>query len=486
MPATLVPWAALVWPILVGSLVLVGLAAVVAGGARWGRTRLAVWRVALVLLVLLPAAEVSGLAARLTPRIRGAAPAPLADVVEESSRYGLLAAVAPQPARPARWPFAVWLAGACVVLGRRAAGTVALVRFRRRLRVPAPADLVVRVATVGRRCGYRRLVRVRVVPGLRSPLVFGVRRPVLAVPPDFADTFTPAQQEAVIAHELGHLAHRDPLWQWVAAAAGAVGWWNPVVWWRGPGTGQPPRPPPTSSRPASRTGRASWPSAWSCSAAGWPPRTWPGRWRPTAGCGQGWPCGSAGCSASTRRPPVDGAGSPGAVTAALGVVLLLAALGGTAWARPASANRPLWAAPVHEPETTLGPPAQWTADRAEVFELWIVCPEDGRSDEAALSRLGLTADQWARFRWLQAEIDTETREMYQMKTGYRERGLEINRKWLGGLQQVLSPEQYRKYVAYWSGDPVPAMPVKAVPVRQMARPAQPLAPGAPGRVAAGG
>ena len=67
--------------------------------------------------------------------------------------------------------------------------------------------------------------------GLRSPLVFGVRRPILAVPPDFADAFTPAQQEAVIAHELGHLAHRDPLWQWSSAAAGAVGWWNPVVWW---------------------------------------------------------------------------------------------------------------------------------------------------------------------------------------------------------------------------------------------------------------
>ena len=64
MPAGLVPWAACYGRSLVGAIVLVGLAAVAAGGARWGRTRLAIWRVTLVLLVLLPLAEVSGLHGR--------------------------------------------------------------------------------------------------------------------------------------------------------------------------------------------------------------------------------------------------------------------------------------------------------------------------------------------------------------------------------------------------------------------------------------
>ena len=37
VPAGLAPWAALLWPVLAGGFVLVGLAAVAAGGARWGR-----------------------------------------------------------------------------------------------------------------------------------------------------------------------------------------------------------------------------------------------------------------------------------------------------------------------------------------------------------------------------------------------------------------------------------------------------------------
>ena len=154
------------------------------------------------------------------------------------------------------------------------------------------------------------------------------------------------------------------------------------------------------------------------------------------------------------------------------MVLVLAAFGGTAWARPATAGRPLWAAWTGEPDVAPEPPELWTAEQVEALEIYVICVDDGRTDQDALSRLGLTADQWARFRRLRAEIDADTLELYQMRTGHRERGLEINRKWTGGLQEILTPEQYRKYQAYWTGDPVVVTPVKAVPVRKMAGPAR--------------
>ena len=70
-------------------------------------------------------------------------------------------------------------------------------------------------------------------PTQLEPGVFGVVRPVLMLPEGIADRLTPAQFEAVIAHELCHIRHRDNL---VAAAhmfVETVFWFHPLVWWIG-------------------------------------------------------------------------------------------------------------------------------------------------------------------------------------------------------------------------------------------------------------
>src|SRR5207249_6320044 len=66
---------------------------------------------------------------------------------------------------------------------------------------------------------------------LGGPIVFGVFRPVIALPGDFAERFNLAQQEAVLAHELAHLASGDPVWYGLANWASAILWWHPLVWW---------------------------------------------------------------------------------------------------------------------------------------------------------------------------------------------------------------------------------------------------------------
>src|SRR5207249_6589724 len=66
---------------------------------------------------------------------------------------------------------------------------------------------------------------------LGGPIVFGVFRPVIALPGDFAERFNLAQQEAVLAHELAHLASGDPVWYGLANLATALLWWHPLVWW---------------------------------------------------------------------------------------------------------------------------------------------------------------------------------------------------------------------------------------------------------------
>jgi hypothetical protein len=74
-------------------------------------------------------------------------------------------------------------------------------------------------------------LRVGITPGLRGPMVFGVRRPTLVLPAAFAEAFTPDQQRAVLAHELGHLAAHDPAWQLLAEVVTAALWWHPLAWW---------------------------------------------------------------------------------------------------------------------------------------------------------------------------------------------------------------------------------------------------------------
>ncbi|MEI6356502.1 MAG: M56 family metallopeptidase [Verrucomicrobiota bacterium] len=95
---------------------------------------------------------------------------------------------------------------------------------------PAPDDTGAMVARLRRPLGLRR-VRLLVWPRLRGPVAFGVLRPTVALPEDFRTRFSPAQCEAMLAHELAHLAARDPLWLTMADLVCALAWWHPAVWW---------------------------------------------------------------------------------------------------------------------------------------------------------------------------------------------------------------------------------------------------------------
>jgi hypothetical protein len=129
------------------------------------------------------------------------------------------------------WPGLVWLAGAALVAGRAALAHLLLLVFRRRHRPPADETLRQRVRSVAERLGLRRRVLVLEADGLRGPVAFGVFRRAVALPASFAASFTPAQQEAMLAHELAHLAARDPAWHLLTDLVTAALWWHPLAWW---------------------------------------------------------------------------------------------------------------------------------------------------------------------------------------------------------------------------------------------------------------
>jgi bla regulator protein blaR1 len=68
---------------------------------------------------------------------------------------------------------------------------------------------------------------------LLEPGVFGIFRPVLLLPEGIFDRLTPAQLEAVIAHELCHVRHRDNSMAAIHMFVETAFWFHPLVWWIG-------------------------------------------------------------------------------------------------------------------------------------------------------------------------------------------------------------------------------------------------------------
>jgi hypothetical protein len=235
---------------------LVGLAALLACRLRraaWQRT---VWRAALLGLALLLAGEATGLSGGLLgwaiEALRGgAAPAdplpgrtdepaarespavavgdPIDDFTEPESTVSESAPAAPVESG-AWWPGLVWLLGTALVAGRSLVGRGLLLVFRRRHPPSRDEALCERVRLVAGRLGFRRKVRVLEVAGLCSPAAFGVVRPTVAVPAGFTKDFDGPRQEVMLAHELAHLAARDPAWLFLADLVTAVLWWHPLAW----------------------------------------------------------------------------------------------------------------------------------------------------------------------------------------------------------------------------------------------------------------
>jgi protein TonB len=71
---------------------------------------------------------------------------------------------------------------------------------------------------------------IRYVAGLRQPVTFGVRWPVVLLPAGILDQ--PSEiQRAVLCHELVHVERRDWAWVLVEEVVRAIFWFHPAIWW---------------------------------------------------------------------------------------------------------------------------------------------------------------------------------------------------------------------------------------------------------------
>ncbi|MBL9176042.1 MAG: hypothetical protein JNL10_21040 [Verrucomicrobiales bacterium] len=129
------------------------------------------------------------------------------------------------------WITVAWLLGV-VGLGFRLAGGWWRTS---RLRVvdvrPVCGSWAARLAVLQERLGLSGTVEFLESGLVRVPMVLGWMRPVILVPVGFCTGLPAAQVEAILAHELAHLARHDYLVNLVQRAIETLLFYHPAVWW---------------------------------------------------------------------------------------------------------------------------------------------------------------------------------------------------------------------------------------------------------------
>lgn len=126
---------------------------------------------------------------------------------------------APPPA-PNRIPTVILTIWACGSLGLLGSWALRWRRLRTTVRTGSPLQLELPVPAFSSST-------------LLEPGIFGIFRPVLILPEGILEHLTPAQLEAIVAHELCHVRHKDNLMGAIQMFVETVFWFHPVAWWVG-------------------------------------------------------------------------------------------------------------------------------------------------------------------------------------------------------------------------------------------------------------
>lgn len=82
---------------------------------------------------------------------------------------------------------------------------------------------------LGERLGLRRPARLLTSPRVATPMAGGLWRPVIFLPASAAE-WSADWRDIVLAHELAHLARRDPIRHVLARLAVGLYWFHPLAW----------------------------------------------------------------------------------------------------------------------------------------------------------------------------------------------------------------------------------------------------------------
>jgi beta-lactamase regulating signal transducer with metallopeptidase domain len=125
----------------------------------------------------------------------------------------------------------IWLTGVLALSARLLGGWIVVRRLTRRGTRPAAPEMLVLARRVAGRLALERVVRLLESTAVAVPVTVGWIKPVVLLPAAALSGLSPAQVEALVAHELAHIRRHDYLVNLVQSAVETLLFYHPAVWW---------------------------------------------------------------------------------------------------------------------------------------------------------------------------------------------------------------------------------------------------------------
>lgn len=161
-------------------------------------------------------------------------PSSVLPVVTQASAAAPAAATAPADdgaavgSAPVDWPFWGYAVPAALLFLLTVIAVIRLFVLKARATVMVDAPWLTALARAQQRMGFKHGTALLTSSELPSPISWGVVRPVILLNADAAGSHDEA--EAIITHELAHVARLDWAKLLLARVAVAIFWFNPFVW----------------------------------------------------------------------------------------------------------------------------------------------------------------------------------------------------------------------------------------------------------------
>ena len=125
----------------------------------------------------------------------------------------------------------LWLAGSPLTFALLAGGLIGAERFRRQSQRIESGEIAQLCRSLAESLQMTRPVAVGVCDRLLTPVLIGVIRPMILLPPAALNGWTIEQLEMVLWHELAHLRRWDNLVNLLQRALESLLFFHPAVWW---------------------------------------------------------------------------------------------------------------------------------------------------------------------------------------------------------------------------------------------------------------
>lgn len=124
-----------------------------------------------------------------------------------------------------------WALGVCALSLRHLGGLLLLYRLSTTETAPCLPAWEACAARLARRMGIGRKILLRCSAQVDVPCAFGLFKSCVLLPAGAMMGLTPEQAEALIAHELAHIARHDVFFNLVQVCMETILFYHPTVWW---------------------------------------------------------------------------------------------------------------------------------------------------------------------------------------------------------------------------------------------------------------